>query len=176
VTLNKNRPFIDDDSKSLATLQSEWITVGVIDATAGAADGALGVTERNFSTSGILANSVQELAIPPSWNSIEVQLESATDDENSVIDVYVGRALSDVAKRVCTLTCTTGTQTGDGSGLKLVDTITVTNEKWYSAITVLSGVANHAAGIMFDLQGYSKIMFHGHTTVDGDLTVKIAGI
>lgn len=175
MVLDADRPFATDNARNLSSLQSQWITAGIVDATAAAADGALGVTERTFTAAAAIDNAVQILALPPSWVGIEIQLECATDNHDGILDVYVGRVDSDVARRICTLTWINGTQQGDGSGLELIDTITVTNEKWYGDIDSVTGAAEHIAGVFFNLYGYSKIMFHGHTTFDGDLTVKVAG-
>ena len=176
MVLNESKPFQEDNQRNLSTLQSDWITVGVIDATAGAADGALGVTERTFTAGKAIANAVILESIPASWNSIEVQFENATNEHDGVVDVYVGRKGSDVARRIMTLTWITGTQAGDGSGLEIIQSMAVSNEKWYSAIANVTGTdTDRIAGVLFDLYGYSKIMFHGHTTFDSDLTVKVAG-
>ena len=176
MALNDEASFVTDNERNLSTLQSDWTTIGIIDAAAAAADGALGTTERTFTDGDALDNAVSIQDIPASWNSIEVQFEAATNEHNGITDVYLGRKGSDVARRICTITWITGTQQGDGSGLELIQSMAVTNEKWYSAIANITGTdTDRIAGVLFDLHGYNKIMFHGHTTFDGDLTVKVAG-
>ncbi len=170
MALNAEKPFGTDNQRDLSSLQSEWVTVGTI----AAADGsALGVTARTFGSTS--ANAIELNSIPKSWNSVEVQFENATEDDNGIVDVYVGRVGSDIARRIFTIAWITGTQTGDGSGLELIDTMTITNRQWYGTITDIDGNGDHIAGVQFDLFGYNRIMFHGHTTIDSALTVKVAG-
>jgi len=166
---------------ALKTIRMPWINIGVIDATAAAADDTLAVGERNLTTNAGLDNFVYK-EIPTGINTIEVSfLTSTNNDDLTYIDVWLGRLDSDGKadlSRACTLDVTTGQQASSISslsGLEYADTITITNNKWLKTVAAVEPGTDAWARLVFDLCGYDLVAFHGYGTFDRDCTVLISG-
>jgi hypothetical protein len=153
-----------------------------MDATAGAADAALGVAERDLTSAKALDNSVF-YEIPQGWNAAEIRFLMTTNGANAVMDVWAGRlkphpagGISELA-RVCTLDVECGLQQSDTGSLLYADEITVTNEQWLKALGVIQSGndTDLMARLIIDLCGYDVLLFHGHTTFAEDCQVEIAG-
>lgn len=161
------------------TIRESWHRLGTIDAIAGAADAALGVAERDFTTNKDLDNVVYK-KVPLGINVLEARFLLTTDGANVAIDVWVGRDQQEnniEMTRVCTLDVECGTQDANDSTHHYADEIIVTNDQWLKTIlTVQSGNdTDLMARLAFDLCGYNLVLFHGHTTFAEDCIVEITG-
>ena len=161
------------DLKGLETSQMPWTNIGTIDSTAAAADEALGVAERDFTSANALANTVSYL-VPAETNAVEARFLLTTNDADVDIDVWVMRQGDTEMCRVCTLDVICGQQDATGS-LHYADTINVTNGQWLSSINTAVPGTDHMARLMFDMAGYDAILFHGYGTFDEDCQVELSG-
>ncbi len=155
--------------------QMGWKTVGTIDSTIGN-DAVFGATERDYDTAIALAHSVAT-TIPQETTTLEVRTIFETDDEDAVIDMWMMRDGDTQMKRVCTLTCKGGAQTiviGETT-YYLADTQTVSNNEWPATPVSYGASADTMTTTRFNADGYSTILFHGHTTLDEDVIVQISG-
>lgn len=172
---------------SLHTPPRGWVNLGIIDATAAAADATLTVAERNFLTNKDLANVVsttlRELYASPYQrcpiNAVEVRFSLATADHDVDIDVWAGRMGPDSPHnadlaRVCTLDVINGTQVAE-SGLEYADTINISNANWIKTVYAVVPGAEGMARLIIDLCGCDCLLFHGYGTFDGDCTVEVSG-
>ncbi len=161
------------------TIRQPWINIGTIDASAGAADAALGVAERDYTGAIALANVVSKV-IPEGINVLEARFVLTTNGVNVTIDVWAARLdnkrVGEMA-RVCTLDVECGTQDADDSTHHYADEIIISNESWIKdVVAIQSGNDTELqARLVFDLCGYDVILFHGHTTFSEDCIVEIAG-
>ena len=157
----------------IETPQVPWSSLGQINRATAAADSALGATERLYSTAKLLTNTVSA-EIAPGINAIEVCFKHQANDDDSVVDFWAARTDSDDLKRVCTLTLKGGAQT-DGVNF-FADTITVSNNNWLKTVNASDNAGGDQLSTLWvDITGYSKVLFHGHTTADDDLQIEIAG-
>ena len=160
-----------------------WFSLGTIDATAGDADAALAVTERNFQSVKDLANAVW-LFVPPAISAIKVRLLSVTADHDAIVDIWQGKLGKDPnlkpdedcdLQRKATLGVKTGTQDVYGTLKHFADTIAITNDATEDGIDYSLPAAEHMATIHWDLKGDNLVVFHGNDTVDGDFEVEVTG-
>ena len=159
------------------TQQIPWIRLGTIDATAAAADVALGVAERDYATNKALDNVVV-YRVPYGVNAMEARLLLTTADADVDLDVWAGRidgAGDAEMSRVCTIDCICGTQDANDSTHHYADTLTLTNDNWLKAVAAIIPAENHQARIAFDLCGYDVVLFHGYGTFDEDTIIEITG-
>lgn len=159
------------------TQQIPWIRLGTLDATAAAADVALGVAERDYNTNKDLANIVVYKA-PYGINAAEFRFLLTTDDADVDIDVWAGRldGSGDAElSRVCTIDCICGTQDANDATHHYADTLTLTNDEWLKTVAAVIPGANHQARLAFDLCGYDVILFHGYGTFDEDCLIDVTG-
>lgn len=160
-----------------------WKNIGTIDATAAAADGALGVSERVRETLDALDNGVV-YDIPSGVNSLEVRFLGTTNGDNHTVDVWMGKRHpsenTDLC-RVCTLDVETGTNAvtdAGGATLLYADEATLSNEAWYKDIRVIQSSNDSELMVRLyisDLCGYDVIGFHGHTACPNDLQIEVSG-
>lgn len=160
-----------------------WTDIGTIDATAAAADAALGVSERTREIVTALDNGVV-YDIPQGTNALLVQFVGGTNGHNHVVDVWAGKRRDLTSRttdlcRVCTLDVETGSQVEADTALLFADEITLTNEAWPKDIRVVqSGNDTELVARLFitDMCGYDVIAFHGHTAgFASDLHVEVSG-
>ena len=161
------------------TIREGWQRLGTIDATAAAADGALGVAERDFITNKDLDNVVYK-KVPLGINSLEARFLLTTDGANVTIDVWAGRNQQEnkiEMARVCTLDVECGQQDADDSTHHYADEIIATNKDWLKTISVVQSGndTDLQARLTFDFAGYEVILFHGHTTFAEDCIIEISG-
>ena len=164
------------------TIRQPWINIGTIDATAGAADAALGVAERDYVSAIALANVVSKV-LPLGINSLETRFLLTTNGANVTIDVWAVR-LNNLKQgemaRVCTLDVECGTQVTDhATATKYADEIILSNNtaQWpKTPVVIQSGNDTELmARLIFDMCGYDAIVFHGRTTFAEDCIVEISG-
>ncbi len=161
----------------LETQQIPWINLGTIDATAGDADVALAVTERDFASAKLLDNVVY-WKVPYGINTTEVRFILTTNNDDVDIDVWAGRIDSDddaEMSRVCTLDVICGQQDANDSTHHYADTINITNNKWISTVSAVVPGTDQQARLVLDLCGYDLLLFHGYGTVDADTLVEVSG-
>jgi len=167
----------------LHTLQLPWISKGTIDATAAAADSALGTTERTFQFIKSLDNAVYWL-VPYGINSLLARFLLSTNLADVDIDVWVGRIASDPRldvdadvelQRLCTLDVVCGQQANVGATKLFADTINVSNDVSDHGVYVASPGDDHVAIMKVDLGGVNLIVFHGYGTFDEDCEVQVSG-
>jgi hypothetical protein len=162
-----------------------WHNIGTMDATAGAADGALAVGERSRGFIDALDNGLI-YDIPQGVNALEIRFLGTTNGDNHTIDVWMGKnrgtdpPSTDMC-RMCTLDVETGTQAvteGGGATLLYADEATLSNEAWSKDLQVVqSGNDTELMVRLYvaDICGYDVIGFHGHSTFANDLQVEISG-
>jgi hypothetical protein len=97
----------------------------------------------------------------------------ANDADSNVVEVYAMRGEGDHFTRICTLTLTTGTQVYS-SGVRFVDTIVTSNEKWIDDIVAVSPEANDIAHIAFNTHGYRYFAFIASTLNSTSVIVEAA--
>jgi len=162
------------DLKGVETAQLSWASVGTIDATAAAADSALGVAERDFTTANALANAVSYV-IPQEINYIEVRFILTTNEADVDIDIWAIRSADSEMCRVCTLDVICGQQDADDDTHHYADTCTVANNKWITTVSAIIPGTDHMARLVFDVCGYDRILFHGYGTFDEDCEIEVSG-
>jgi hypothetical protein len=160
--------------------------IGTMDATAGAADAVLGVSERSRGAIDALDNGLT-YDIPQGVNALEIRFIGTTNGDNHVMDLWMGKnrsgtnpASTDMC-RMCTLDVETGTQavTEDGGATLLyADEATLSNEAWAKDLQVIQSANDSELMVRLyisDTCGYDVIGFHGHTTFANDLQVEVSG-
>ncbi len=157
------------------TQQLPWQTVGIIDAAAGNADAALGVSERDFATANALANCVS-IAVDQDISSAEIRAIFATDDEDAIFDIWGMRKGGLYMARICTVTAKAGQQYANADGsLVYADTLSLTNALWAATVASIIPGANHMARVILDMWSWKTLLFHGHTTFDENVIIQMAG-
>ena len=157
-----------------------FIYAGIIDATAGAADAALGVTERKLATVESLDNVVV-IKIPKTHNAIELRFLMTTNGANAVIDVWMGRADKKgnaALTRACSLDVECGLQDTENADYPhFADEITVTNDDWLKVIASVQSAndSDLMARLPFDTGGYGVVVLHSHTTCAENVRVEYSG-
>jgi hypothetical protein len=168
------------------TVQSEWLSLGTIDATAAAADAALGVAERDYAGANALDNVVSKI-LPISWNVVEARFLLVANGSNVTIDVWGGRSkkstidtrVAEMA-RICTLDVECGLQQTDNGSLLYADEIiitNITNNDWLKTVYAVQSAndSDLMARLILDMCGYDLLLFHGHTAFPEDCIIEIAG-
>ena len=173
-------------------IQMHWISLGTLDATASAADSALGVAERNFQSlfpSLAAIDNALYYYIPRPLSAIEVRFELTTNNADVDIDIWKGWLARDPArhitedcdlKRLVTLDVICGQQDVYGTTRHFADTINISNDSTYGGIAKSGNAgdgytADHMATIQFDLNEANLIVFHGYGTFDEDCVVDVRG-
>jgi hypothetical protein len=161
-----------------------WTSIGTLDGTAAAADGALAVTERTAAFVDALDNGVV-WDIPHGVNALEARFIQTTNSDNMIMDIWMGKRAADGTAdlcRMCTLDVECGTQDHKSSatGLHYADEATLSNEAWAKDLQVIqSGNDTELMVRLYiaDTCGYDVIAFHGHTTATGnrDCEIEVAG-
>ena len=169
----------DIDSKrvnpgDLHTLQDAWytaatVTTGVTTPNATNRTGALfSVTDPNNVT----------YTLKRGWNGIRLRLSSTTEEDTTVIDVFLKNdahsTTTDHFNRIATLTWTTGAQTATTSGYEYADTLVETNGNWHKTRSVLSPTGDYIAEWAIDSLGSGVIGF-SPTTVTHTAVIEITG-
>ena len=167
---------VTTDTKSIP-----WVNIGTIDATAAAADTALGATERTFQDIKDLANVVW-FFVPKAMSKLQYRMLLTTDDADVDIDIWSGKVSRDPGinptincclQRKGTLDVIAGKQEAI-SGKLFADTLTVSNEAAV-AETVSFGAADHMRINELSLGGDNLVVFHGYGTFDEDCQIEISG-
>lgn len=159
-----------------------WKSLGTMDATAGAADGALGVAERTYRIANALDNSVSLYPIPIDIDNLEFRFKGGTNGHDCTMDVWVGKLCGDYdceLFRACTLVVEIGAQQSYGSASVLfADEITLSNEAWPGSdieVVQSADASNLHARLIFPTKSNDLILFHGHTAFEGDCIVEYSG-
>ena len=152
------------------TKLSRWIDVGTFTA----ADTTPGVAARSYAQVEALTNTVIH-PITDEFNNIELRFTGDTDADSIVYDIFAARD-EDYFTRVCTVTCTCGTQQMGSSAVLAVDILAITNSNWPKSIVESDAVANEVARLAFDACGYKYWAFVP-TTIPGSSsnTIQISG-
>jgi hypothetical protein len=154
------------------SLQFAWAQNKAMTTAAGAVT-TPGVTARNSAAVEALAN-VAVFAIEPKMDCVVIRAMGVADNSVNVFDVLVMRGNSGDYNRICTLTFTTGTQTGSTSGYCFADQVTVTNSRWHQTISTISGADEYIAEVAFDTLNVTKMVLVP-TTIGSNAIVQIAG-
>jgi hypothetical protein len=167
-------------------IQRPWGLVGTnMNATAGAADAALGVAERTYKIASALTNTVVLYPIPLFCDFLEFRFRGKTNGDNHVMDVWMGRlcgADDTSIYRVATLDVEIGLQQSlaptETNYTLLADEITLSNEAlWDTTGAVVQSLndSDLCARLVLPTQGQDLILFHGHTTFANNLKVEYTG-
>ena len=160
-----------------------WWNQGTLDATAAAADAALGVTERFFQTVKALDNIVYYI-VPPVISSLDIRLSMLTANHAAIIDVWAGSVVkrpSDQPSKNCmlqrmfTLSIVAGTQQGITSTDLFADQIAPSNDVTLGGVGRVEPGANQLASAHFGIKGSNLIVFHGHTTCQSNCKIWLRG-
>lgn len=149
-----------------------WTTVGTFTA----ADTTPAVAARDYASVNALTNTViHELS--DEYNNIELRFTGDTDADSIVYDIFAARDnVSDYFTRVCTVTCTCGTQQMGSATILAVDILAITNANWIKSIVEADAVANEVARLAFDACGYKYWAFVPTTIpASSSNTIQIAG-
>lgn len=159
------------------TLQIPFMSIGTIDATAAAADVALGVAERDLASAKLLGNVVV-WPVPYGINIVKLRFLLTTNNHTADIDIYTG-CLDENGDaelmRLVTLDVVCGQQDANDATHHYADTINTSNEAWWEDVVVTAPGTDHQAQLQFDLFGCNVIVVHGYGTFDGDCIVEVSG-
>jgi hypothetical protein len=161
-------------AQRIQMLHGIWWSLGSVNATAAAADSALGVTERLLSTAKLLTNSVSN-KISEQVLTLFLRFKSATNNAVATFDIWVSRKDSDDLVRVCTVAVTMGNQDA-GDGKKLADTITITNDtNWLGSVRKVEPGTDLQAALLFEPSGFDNVLLHAYGTCTEAVTVEASG-
>ena len=154
------------------TRQFAWIPVGTFTA----ADTTPGVSARDYASVAALTNT-KVYVLPESMNNIELRFTGDTDADSIVYDIFACRnGPGDYFTRVCTVTCTCGTQQVGSATILAVDILAITNANWPKAIVEADAVANEIARLALDACGYKYWAFVPTTIpASSSNTIQISG-
>jgi hypothetical protein len=165
----------------LITRVMNWTTVnngagnGYLDATASAADSALGVTERNIGATNAALANICIYTVPSGCNALMVRFISLTADADFDVDVYLSTNDSLNLVKIGTLDIITGTQDVYGTSNNFADTCNVSA----SALCTMTSTVSAAEGCVVlevgDLKGFDRVVFHGYGTFDENLIIQVKG-
>jgi len=129
---------------------------------------ALGVDGRDNASVVALADAKKVLFIPEEGTpAIEVRLRTDGSNDNAfTVYIYASRG-ADYYVRVATLACIQGTQ--DWTSGHLVDSITISDEKWDHGVAV-DLTANEIGRFYMNLGGYDRVLFISDDITDDDIT------
>ena len=116
-------------------------------------------TDKSAATVDALASTKTAFVLPANGTiALDVRFRGLmSDGDDNVLNLYAMRGIADHYTRIATLTLKTGTQLYS-SGNRFVDTIVITNEKWYDTIEVINDAANGIARIAFNTHGHSNFV------------------
>jgi len=138
------------------------------------------VNERDYTN--LVANHADAVVFtlaPYRWNAILMRFVVDDDADDTVFDLFASKG-QDHFTRIATLTLKGGTQVGPATstattGGVFVDTITITNEFWYTTLHAVDGAgADRIASLRFDACGFDTFALVG-TTVDDTTLVQATG-
>lgn len=166
------------DNVMIQSVQVPWISAGSFTAQTSV---VFPVTARKVSDVVADANRTSVMyKIPPAINTLNMRVSMPADNNTATLELFAARLGNAVGAdseliRICTVTATAGTQPRIAGGY-LADTMTVTDDNWFTDVRSCVPAAEHQAMIMFDTLGFDVIVVHGHTSVTGIVTVEFSGV
>ena len=134
-------------------------------------------TDKSAATVDDLASTKTAFVLPANGTiAVDIRFRGLmSDGDSNVLNLYAMRGTTDHYTRIATLTLTTGTQLYS-SGNRFVDTIVITNEKWFDTIEAISDAADGIARIAFNTHGYSNFVLIATTLNSSSIIVERAQV
>lgn len=116
-------------------------------------------TDKSAATVDALAATKTAFVLPANGTiALDIRFRGVmTNGHSNVLNLYAMRGIADHYTLIATLTLITGTQIYSTGNL-FVDTIAISNEKWFDEIVVVSDEANGIARIGFNTHGFSNFV------------------